>query len=161
MITIKPEKEAIERLQTNLRAIRILLGWSSADLADILGVTKETVTNLERGKTTMTCVQYYAISLVLETAINMDEYIVRHAWFAMNSTEDLATHIRQIICQTANECAKRCGAYYRRLVVIGQLKQDPDQCWIIENEDGNPTRDYIPMFRRNYVNVKVDGKALS
>ena len=56
----------IRRLQENLRSIRNIIGWTMEQFGDMIGVTKQTISNLENGKTKMTCTQYIAIRAVLE-----------------------------------------------------------------------------------------------
>lgn len=59
----------IQILQEYLPAIRKLFGWSAAVLGDKIGVTKQTVRNLENNKTAMTKIQYIAIRTVMEHEI--------------------------------------------------------------------------------------------
>ena len=50
-----PEKKIrIKRLQQNLLAIRKFAGWTTENLGEQIGVTKQTISNLENGKTEMT-----------------------------------------------------------------------------------------------------------
>lgn len=53
-------------LQENLEMLRKLFGWSAEQLGNRLGVTKQTVLNLEHGKPTMSKIQYIAIRAVFE-----------------------------------------------------------------------------------------------
>ena len=67
---MNPKKEAqIKRLQDNLLAIRKFAGWTTKQLGDEIGVTKQTISNLERKSTKMTLTQYYAIRAVLNDEI--------------------------------------------------------------------------------------------
>ena len=59
----------IDFLQEHLSAIRKLLGWSAAVLGDKIGVTKQTISNLENKKTVMTKTQYIAFRSVMEHEI--------------------------------------------------------------------------------------------
>ena len=56
-------------LQEHLPAIRKLFGWSAAVLGDKIGVTKQTISNLENKKTEMTKTQYIAVRAVMEYEI--------------------------------------------------------------------------------------------
>lgn len=64
----------INRLQQNLSSIRKIAGWSAETLGNKIGVTKQTISNLENKKTPMTFTQYIAIRAVLdaETETNKD-----------------------------------------------------------------------------------------
>ena len=58
----------IARLQNNLFALRRIAGWTMEELGDRIGVTKQTISNLENPnkKSTMTLTQYLAIRSVLD-----------------------------------------------------------------------------------------------
>ena len=56
----------IIKLQNNLLLIRNAGGWTAETFGDKLGVTKQTISNLENKKTEMTKIQYIAIRAVLD-----------------------------------------------------------------------------------------------
>ena len=62
----KTENQEIRILQNNLKTIRIILNWTLEELADKIGVTKQTISNLENIKTEMTKMQYIAIRTILD-----------------------------------------------------------------------------------------------
>lgn len=59
----------IKKLQDNLSTIRKIAGWTAQDLGRKIGVTKQTISNLENQKTEMTLTQYIAIRTVLDYEI--------------------------------------------------------------------------------------------
>lgn len=59
------EKEII-RFQEHLITIRKLYGWTIEELANKIGVTKQTISNLENKKTELSKVQYIAMRTVFE-----------------------------------------------------------------------------------------------
>lgn len=64
---LEPTEVKIQRLQKNLSLLRGVAGWSAEHLADILGVTRQTIVNLESSKGyRMSKMQYIAIRAVLE-----------------------------------------------------------------------------------------------
>lgn len=68
MTTVTDEK--ILRLQQNLPIIRNLAGWTAEDLGDRIGVTRQTITNIEKSESlSMTKTQYIAIRAVLDYEI--------------------------------------------------------------------------------------------
>lgn len=68
---MRKDKDAIQRLQRNLATLRMVAGWSSAALADLLGVSRPTVVSLENGKNgSMTTIQYLAIRALLQEEID-------------------------------------------------------------------------------------------
>ncbi len=56
----------IRLLQQNLLSIRKIAGWTAEQLGDKIGVTKQTISNLENGKTPMNFTQYIAIRSILD-----------------------------------------------------------------------------------------------
>lgn len=66
------EKEK-DKLQQNLTTIRKVAGWTAADLGALIGVTKQTISNLENSKTPMTKTQYIAIRAILDDKISTQQ----------------------------------------------------------------------------------------
>ncbi|KAF5045670.1 hypothetical protein DSECCO2_478810 [anaerobic digester metagenome] len=62
------EKQTI-CLQKNLAPIRTIAGWTAEDLGDLIGVTKQTISNLENEKSQMSLTQYIAIRTMLDYKI--------------------------------------------------------------------------------------------
>lgn len=62
----KTENQEIRILQNNLKTIRTILNWTLEELADKIGVTKQTISNLENIKTEMTKMKYIAIRTILD-----------------------------------------------------------------------------------------------
>ena len=73
------DEELIRRLQEHLATIRKAAGWSGERLANELGVTKQTVSSLETGKTQMTKMHYLAIRAVFnnERAVSGNEDLAK------------------------------------------------------------------------------------
>lgn len=59
----------IKKLQQNLSSIRKIAGWTAETLGEKIGVTKQTISNLENQKTPMNFTQYIAIRSVLDYEI--------------------------------------------------------------------------------------------
>ena len=57
----------IRRLQENLSAIRKTAGWTTDRLGQELGISRQSVSALENGRTTMTKMHYLAIRSVFES----------------------------------------------------------------------------------------------
>lgn len=81
------DEELIKRLQAHLSTIRKAAGWSGEWLANELGVTKQTISSLETGKTQMTKMHYLAIRAVFNNEI------------VVNRNEDLAKIIQLFVDQ--------------------------------------------------------------
>lgn len=64
------QKEKCTRLQQNLRTIRSIAGWTAAELGEKIGMSKQTVSNLEIGRAKMSLLYYLAIRTVLDDEIN-------------------------------------------------------------------------------------------
>lgn len=66
--------QKIFRLQKYLPIIRNLAGWTAEDLGERIGVTRQTITNIERSETlSMTKTQYIAIRAVLDYEIEQSK----------------------------------------------------------------------------------------
>lgn len=63
----------IVRLQKNLSSIRKIAGWTAEQLGEKIGVTKQTISNLENEKTPMTLTQYIAIRTIIDYEIQSNE----------------------------------------------------------------------------------------
>lgn len=63
------EREWIDRFQENLGVIRKVAGWTTQELANELGVARQTISNLETGKSPMTKLQYLALRTVFNAEI--------------------------------------------------------------------------------------------
>ena len=59
----------IEKLTRSLPSIRKIAGWSSEDLGELIGVTKQTISNIETRKSTMSKTQYIAIRTIIDYEI--------------------------------------------------------------------------------------------
>ena len=57
-------EEKRDRLQRNLALIRTCAGWNAASLGEMLGVSRQMVSNLETNQSKMTIMQYRAIRQV-------------------------------------------------------------------------------------------------
>lgn len=66
-MSMTTEEREIAELQNNLEMLRKLFGWTAEQLGNRLGVTKQTILNLEHGKPVMSKIQYIAIRSVMET----------------------------------------------------------------------------------------------
>ena len=70
LIEMKKDQEEkrseIQKLQESLPLIRNAGGWTAEEFGEMIGVTKQTISNLENNKTPMTKTQYIAIRAVLD-----------------------------------------------------------------------------------------------
>ena len=69
----RSEEEIISLLQDNLSSVRKIAGWTTEELGDKIGVTKQTISNLENKKTKMTRTQYIAIGAVLKYEVSSNK----------------------------------------------------------------------------------------
>ena len=59
----------IENFQGSMKAIRLLMGYSIIELAEYVGVTRQTINNLESGKSKMSVMQFLSIAAVVDNYI--------------------------------------------------------------------------------------------
>ncbi len=67
------KQKQVQLLQQNLSSIRKIAGWTAEQLGEKIGVTKQTISNLENSKTPMTLTQYIAIRSVLDYEIEKNQ----------------------------------------------------------------------------------------
>lgn len=96
------EKE-IEKLQSNLSVIRRVAGWTTAELGDLIGVTKQTISNLENKNTKMSKLQYIAIRSVIdyEIADNPENVALGKVVEILLDTEELTEEEQEKVQTTA------------------------------------------------------------
>lgn len=58
--------EEIKRLQNNLLLIRRAVGWTAEEFGDRIGVTRQTINNIESGRNKLNKTQYIAMRSVLD-----------------------------------------------------------------------------------------------
>lgn len=95
----------INRLQDNLQTIRLVGGWTAEEFGDMIGVTKQTISNLENKRTAMTKTVYIAIRAVLDAEINEnheDSPLANMVHLLLDSEE---------LSEEAQEKAKNAAAY--------------------------------------------------
>ncbi len=56
----------VERLKENLREIRRIAGWSGEDLGGMLGLSRQSISKLETGLSSLTVAQYIAVRHLLD-----------------------------------------------------------------------------------------------
>jgi transcriptional regulator with XRE-family HTH domain len=81
----------ISKLQDNLLVIRKVAGWTTTELGNLIGVTKQTISNLENKKTTMTKTQYIAIRAILDYKIssNTDNIVLAQVVDILLNSDDI------------------------------------------------------------------------
>lgn len=69
MLLMGMDERRIKLLQENLEAIRKIAGWTGQRMAEEIGVTRQTIGNLEKGRQKMSKTQYLALRSVLNFEI--------------------------------------------------------------------------------------------
>ena len=59
-------EKLIRNLQKNLKLVRQAAGWEQQQLADLIGVSRQTINNIENQKSPMSATQYVANSAMLD-----------------------------------------------------------------------------------------------
>lgn len=78
MATKEQREKQVTNLQNNLSAIRKIAGWTAEQLGEKIGVTKQTISNLENNRSNMTLTQYIAIRAIIDYEIknNKDNVVL-------------------------------------------------------------------------------------
>lgn len=96
----------IDRLQENLKLIRRTAGWTIEELANKIGVTKQTIINFENGKTKITKTTYIAIRAVLNTEMEDNPEECKMLYdildIFVDHPEDYSKELKEILISKAN-----------------------------------------------------------
>ncbi|MCL2377941.1 MAG: hypothetical protein FWC77_02340 [Defluviitaleaceae bacterium] len=66
-------QQMIDNLQVSLRAVRSLMGFSAQEIGEFIGVTRQTINNLETGKSKMTPIQYVSVCAVIDNYVDVHD----------------------------------------------------------------------------------------
>lgn len=105
---IKDREKRIKLLQENLTSIRKIAGWTTEQLGEKIGVTKQTISNLENGKSTMNFTQYIAIRSVLDCEIEENkenEVLPKVVYLLLDNGDALSDEDYQVIKNNTNTIA--------------------------------------------------------
>ena len=80
----------IKKLQRNLSSLRKLAGWTAEELGKKVGVTKQTVSNLENKRTSMSKIQYIAIRTILDYEAKSNENLARALHLVLDDKDSTA-----------------------------------------------------------------------
>lgn len=82
----------IKRLQDNLLVIRKIAGWTTTELGELIGVTKQTINNIESGRSKLSKTQYIAIRTILEYEIynNPDNVALKQVVSILLDVDDIS-----------------------------------------------------------------------
>lgn len=61
--------EEIQRMQDNLLLIRRTIGWTAEEFGNQIGVTRQTINNIESGRNKLTKTQYIAMRSVIDAEL--------------------------------------------------------------------------------------------
>ena len=112
----KKNEILVSRLQDSLASLRIVAGWSAERLSQELDVTRQTIVNLETGKTKMSKIQYLAIRSVFETETNTKNKEVLLQLMDVMVDSDIPDENRRKLKETISNAAQKKG---KRLGIIG------------------------------------------
>lgn len=123
----KFDERKIDRLQENLTVLRKVAGWSAEDLANMIGVTRQTIINLEKGSNyRMTKIQYIAIRSVLEaeTRENQNDTLGKLIEILVDSAEtpeESKNKVRKTVAVATSSVSKRTGSAAAGMAAVQAL----------------------------------------
>lgn len=91
----------VEKLQKYLPLIRNAAGWTAEELGNKIGVTKQTISNLENQKTKMSKTQYLAIQMVIsqKIATSLDDLTLANVMRLVVDTDESQAINYEVISQ--------------------------------------------------------------
>lgn len=72
---VQMRDEMINRMHDNLRQIRNIIGYTTMEFSEKMGIARQTLNNLEAGRVRISPAQYLAICCIIEDAIDNDRDI--------------------------------------------------------------------------------------
>ena len=113
-------EEKMLRLQKNLPIIRNLAGWTAEDLGNNIGVTRQTITNIEKSDTlSMTKTQYIATRAVLDYEIsNSSNKTLSDAIAVLVDADDLTEDQEKKINETISNISETKSRRMRDKIVL-------------------------------------------
>lgn len=123
---LKPDNDILHTFQGNINTVRILLGWTTEELADILGLSRTAVNNYQRGHILFSTVYYYAFWTIFNYASehcgdNRRTYFINALIDGENYNREQAEAIKSVVDRVYKRCAKRNGAKRASETVIEAL----------------------------------------
>ena len=119
------QKAIVETFQRVMKDVRVELGWTAVQLAAMLNVSRQTISNLETGRQPMSWVQYLALAAITD--------------FATEGKEEQRQRILQIVDQAGvgnmwyTPMAESGSLLLRALTGVVQEATDPSQAALLTN----------------------------
>lgn len=96
----------IKRMQENLLLIRRVVGWTAAEFGEKIGVTRQTINNIENGRNNLNKTQYIAVRSVLDAEISRSpgdtEMLVTLLEVVVDNPENYSENVRKELVEKAN-----------------------------------------------------------
>lgn len=67
----------INSMQSSLKIVRQVCGWSAQELGEYMGLTRQTINNIENQKTSMSATQYVALCAVLDRKVKEQPHLMQ------------------------------------------------------------------------------------
>ena len=131
----------IERMQENLKTLRMCLGWSAKELADRIGVSRQQIQLLESGKSRLRKLHYLAIFKVAmdEIEIRPDENVMAKVILSLYiddpgffSREEEEADIKELINMLAFACVKDSKLKKQSVEAFIRFMKEKDYYYLIE-----------------------------
>ena len=72
---VSSQEELTKNLQNNLKKIRAILDIDQAQLGDMIGVSRQTINNIENGRVKLNKIHYVAIMAILDQLISKNPHL--------------------------------------------------------------------------------------
>lgn len=128
LMIIRPDEDVLKTFQSNISTIRILLGWSVEELADILSLSRTAVNNYQHGHIMLSTVYYYAFWTVFNYASEHCEddrraYFINALIDGENYNREKAEAIKNSVARSYRRCPKRNGIKQASKYVLDALSE--------------------------------------
>ena len=140
------EYNPIITMQKNLSVLRKVNGWTTEELGTRIGVTKQTISNLENGKVSMTKTQYIALRTVFEYELRCVKrnltlqrlmYLLFYSHISFYDSDDIKTALDNLAAAASG------GVSGNQLFLLSTTLLSPYKIPILERTIDIPNVPYV------------------
>ncbi len=136
------DSEEIQRFQDNLFLIRQLAGWTEEEFATKIGITRQTMSNLEKNKSKLGKTQYIAMRHVLKEKIITSTQKIINEKDNEGETEDILAWILETLIDNPD-----CYSEDDREFILEKAKMLAPAIYTKSSTRNQVTEDFIKILK--------------
>ena len=129
----------VETMQTSLKQIRLVLGFGVQEFGDLVGLTRQTINNLESKKNKMSVVQYVAVCAIIDHCVKDKPELLSVISTILCSNEEESDHHLFAMIENGSLLKKWFLCFPDESKILGSLQNESefmerdDFCYIAES----------------------------